>query len=62
MRRIGRIANRLDVEAHAQKIEAEGYTIIPDAITAEQALRAIQAMEDVYERERCFPITLRATF
>ena len=44
--------NRLDVEAHARKIEAEGYTIIPDAITAAQARRAIQAMEEVYERER----------
>ena len=44
--------NRLDVEGHAQRIEADGYTIIPDAITAEQARGAIQALEEVYERER----------
>jgi ectoine hydroxylase-related dioxygenase (phytanoyl-CoA dioxygenase family) len=44
--------SNFDVQAHARKVDADGYTIVPDAIPADQISKAVAAMEEVYERER----------
>ncbi len=41
-----------DIDRYAREIHSQGYTVIPNAITAEQVQQAITAMEEVYERER----------
>ena len=39
-------------EVHSQEIETQGYTIIPGAISAERVRAAIEALEEIYQRER----------
>jgi len=41
-----------DVEPHSKQIQDQGFTIIPNAISAGRAGNAIDALEEVYERER----------
>ena len=39
-------------EVHSQEIETQGYTIIPGAISAERVRAALEALEEIYQRER----------
>ena len=45
-------ASSFDVEHHSKQIENQGFTIIPNAVTAGRAREAIDALEEIYERER----------
>ena len=45
-------APSFDVEHHSKQIENQGFTIIPNAVTAGRAREAIDALEEIYERER----------
>ena len=45
-------ASSFDVEHHSEQVENQGFTIIPNAVTAERAREAINALEEIYERER----------
>ena len=45
-------ARSFDVEFHSEQVVSQGFTIIPNAVTAERAREAINALEEIYERER----------
>ena len=47
----GRELTPSEREFHVGKLEEHGYTIIPDALDAEYLAPAIQAAEDIYQRE-----------
>ena len=41
-----------DVEFHSEQVVSQGFTIIPNAVSPDQAREAIDALEEIYERER----------
>ena len=47
----GRELTPSERETHVGELEEHGYTIIPDALDAEYFAPAIQAAEDIYQRE-----------
>ena len=47
----GRELTPSEREFHVGELEEHGYTIIPDALDAEYFAPAIQAAENIYQRE-----------
>lgn len=48
----GRELSPAEIDGHIGDLETRGYTIIPDALDADQIGPAIAAMEEIYARER----------
>jgi ectoine hydroxylase-related dioxygenase (phytanoyl-CoA dioxygenase family) len=47
----GRKLTPAELEFHVGELTEQGYTIIPDAVDAEYLAPAIEAVEDIYQRE-----------